>query len=309
MIKRSDIVFLYDAKNCVPNGDPFTGQQRYDSTQEKIEVSDVRIKRYIRDFIINNPQLGHVWVREKDSEAYERLQIKKGSGAAAQMKILKEIFKDDPVVKENKASAEYILKKCIDVRGFGGISTEENNTAHLTGPIQFNNLNYSLNKVILKVLQNTTVFVSKASNDQGSMGLTNIVPYALIGISGFINPFIAKETCLTDEDIMTLLKSMWHGVNTYRSRSKSNQNSKILLKINYVNSLTKISGLDELISIKDQLKNDYRNFTEMELVSDKLEKLVNSELVESVEYIVDEQDVYPFIKGEKFKKIDNLYFE
>ena len=46
---KSEILFLYDSTYSIPNGDPFTGEQRYDEETKKILVSDVRIKRYVRD--------------------------------------------------------------------------------------------------------------------------------------------------------------------------------------------------------------------------------------------------------------------
>src|SRR5689334_10252031 len=56
-ISKSEILFLYESVYSIPNGDPFTNEQRYDDETKKILVSDVRIKRYIRDQIANtNPE-------------------------------------------------------------------------------------------------------------------------------------------------------------------------------------------------------------------------------------------------------------
>jgi len=53
-MNKREFLFLYDAKDCIPNGDPFTGEQRYDEDTQTALVSDVRLKRYIRDFIDDN---------------------------------------------------------------------------------------------------------------------------------------------------------------------------------------------------------------------------------------------------------------
>lgn len=50
-MKKSEILFLYETSYNVPNGDPFTGEQRYDDETKKILVSDVRIKRFIRTYL------------------------------------------------------------------------------------------------------------------------------------------------------------------------------------------------------------------------------------------------------------------
>ena len=50
-LQKSEIIFLYESTYSIPNGDPFTGEQRYDEETKKILVSDVRIKRFIRDYL------------------------------------------------------------------------------------------------------------------------------------------------------------------------------------------------------------------------------------------------------------------
>ena len=52
MIKNSDILFIYDAKLCNPNGDPDDeNKPRMDYETRTNLVSDVRLKRYIRDYL------------------------------------------------------------------------------------------------------------------------------------------------------------------------------------------------------------------------------------------------------------------
>src|SRR5262249_1899665 len=124
MVNKSEILFLYESTYSMPNGDPFTGEQRYDDETKKVLVSDVRIKRFIRDYFVENGK--DVYVINDKSQLGEGV---KGSGAALRMLSLKNKFKDDPsVLREGKkGKAEFdalkILQKCIDVRLFGGIST------------------------------------------------------------------------------------------------------------------------------------------------------------------------------------------
>ena len=40
---KSEILFLYDSTYNIPNGDPFTGEQRYDEETKKILISDEKI--------------------------------------------------------------------------------------------------------------------------------------------------------------------------------------------------------------------------------------------------------------------------
>ena len=63
-MKKSEILFLYETSYNIPNGDPFTGEQRYDEETKKILVSDVRIKRFIRTYL-EDIEGEHIYVSDK----------------------------------------------------------------------------------------------------------------------------------------------------------------------------------------------------------------------------------------------------
>ena len=63
-MKKSEILFLYETSYNIPNGDPFTGEQRYDEETKKILVSDVRIKRFIRTYL-EDIEDEHIYVSDK----------------------------------------------------------------------------------------------------------------------------------------------------------------------------------------------------------------------------------------------------
>jgi len=147
-----------------------------------------------------------------------------------------------------KAALE-LLQKCIDVRLFGGISTEKEAAVNITGPVQFALLNPSLNKTDLRIHQNTSVFSSSADKSRGAIGTTTVVPYALNQIHGWINPYSAINSGLTEADIKELFAAIWNSINNSNTRSKSNQSSVLLIQIVYNNANDKLYGTDKLISI------------------------------------------------------------
>lgn len=63
-MKKSEILFLYETSYNIPNGDPFTGEQRYDEETKKILVSDVRIKRFVRTYL-EDIEHEHIYVSDK----------------------------------------------------------------------------------------------------------------------------------------------------------------------------------------------------------------------------------------------------
>lgn len=294
---KSEILFLYESAYSIPNGDPFTGEQRYDEESKKILVSDVRIKRFIRDFLNYNGEEIYV-IHDKTNSSKEGKEGKE-SGASARMKTLKQ--------KYSKQTAREVLKQCIDVRLFGGISTEEKDSANLTGPVQFAMLNPSLNEVDLRMHQNTSVFPSSTKNSQGAIGTTTVVPYSINQIHGWVNPYSAKETNLSEEDLQLMFRALWESINNANTRTKSNQNSLLLLQIRYSDPTKKLYGLDQLIKIipKDNKRGEQlRSSDDFDFDFTYLTEATNLEVVDEVQYYSDIKKIENQLKSvSKFKKM------
>jgi CRISPR-associated protein Csh2 len=303
--KKSEILFLYESTYSIPNGDPFTGEQRYDEETQKILVSDVRIKRFIRNFleeVENEP----IYVSDKT-----------GAGKTDAKNVLKWIAENrNPNKKTNIAE---ILKEQIDVRLFGGISTLKdddtkkikvgktsctNGHVQFTGPVQFALLNPSLNEVNLRMHQNTTHFTSDSDKTQGSIGTTTIVPYSLTQIHGWINSRSAEKTGLTNEDVSKMYKALWESVNDVNTRTKSNQNSTLLIEIVYSNQNQKIYGADRLIKIKPKsgkTSEQIRSMEDFDFDFSKIIALNGNDKVEAVKFFTDIDEV-----SEQFSQLDKF---
>lgn len=292
MINKSEILFLYESTYSMPNGDPFTGEQRYDDETKKALVSDVRIKRFIRDYFVENGR--DVYVINDKSQLGEGV---KGSGAALRMLSLKNKFKDDEsVLREGKKGktefdALKILQKCIDVRLFGGISTEEGDAVNLTGAVQFALLNPSLNSTDLRIHQNTSVFSSSEEKSRGAIGTTTVVPYSINQIHGWINPFSAKHTGLMEEDISAMFKALWESVNNANTRTKSNQNSLLLIQIVYSEPNKKLYGVDRFIKLVSEKRDEQiRNSDDYTLDFSALQEVSNNDKVSAVNFYTEKSD-------------------
>jgi CRISPR-associated protein Csh2 len=298
-IEKSEILFLYESSYSVPNGDPFTSEQRYDEETKKILVSDVRIKRFIRDYFDERGE--EIYVIDKRAEG------EKGSGAALRMKLLKEKYREDESIKtKGKINALELMKqKCIDVRLFGGISTEGGDAVNLTGAVQFALLNPSLNKSDLRMHQNTSVFTSSEKNERGAIGTTTVVPYSLNQIHGWINPFSAIHTGLKQEDISAMFKALWVSINNANTRSKSNQNSLLLAQIVYSDANRKLYGADRLIEIdKDKTEKQdeqIRNSDDYVLSFTKLKEAAKNQSVKQINFYTENEKIKQELQGtEKF---------
>lgn len=304
-VSKSEILFLYESTYSIPNGDPFTGEQRYDDETKKILVSDVRIKRFIRDYFF-----------EKGDDIYvinDRGSIEegaKGSGAARRMGSLKKKYEKDPTVlggsKKGGLDALKVMQKCIDVRLFGGISTEEGDAVNLTGPVQFALLNPSLNAVDLRIHQNTSVFSSSEEKTRGAIGTTTVVPYAVNQIHGWINPYSARYTNLQEEDITEMFKALWHSVNNINTRSKSNQNSLLLLQIVYSQPTKKLYGIDRMITLQsDKQGEQIRSSDDYKLDLTKLKQAIETDNVTKINFYTEHKGLKEELeKLEKFSLME-----
>lgn len=292
--QKSEILFLYESTYSIPNGDPFTGEQRYDEETKKILVSDVRIKRFIRDYLFEQKD-------EQGKNKYHIYVINENPNGDNPDTAEKRFEK---LTNEFKSLSQTdVLLQCIDARMFGGLVTikkkkaakkgessenEENKVSsfNVTGPIQFALLNPSLNQVDLRMHQNTSVFASKEANTQGAIGTTTVVPYAINQIHGWVNPYSAKHTKLTDEDVKVMLGALWNSINNANTRTKSNQSSLLLLQIVYSDTNKKMYGVDRLITINANDKKDeqLRSIDDYEMKFEKLIEVAKSDMVSKILY-------------------------
>lgn len=293
-LKKSEILFLYETSYNIPNGDPFTGEQRYDEETKNILVSDVRIKRFVRTYFEEIKNLP-IYVSEKT-----------GAGKTDSKGVLTWIAQKRN--KDGLTDIGEILKQQIDVRLFGGISTLDdkikidnknftNGHVQFTGPVQFALLNSSLNRVDLRMHQNTTHFTSKAENSQGSIGTTTLVPYSLMQIHGWVNPKVAEITGMTADDLNMMNEGLWYGTSgegSSFSRSKVGQDSVLLLEIEYAENNKKIYGVDRLIKIlpkEGKREEQIRSMADYDFDFSILHEIAELDKVNKIKYYTELEEI------------------
>lgn len=309
-MKKSEILFLYETSYNIPNGDPFTGEQRYDEETKKNLVSDVRIKRFIRTYL-EDIEGEHIYVSENT-----------GAGKTDSKGVLTWIAQKWNTNQETNIAE--IMKELIDVRLFGGISTLKddetkkikvnkkectNGHVQFTGPVQFAALNPSLNRVNLRMHQNTSHFTSKDENAQGAIATTTLVPYSVVQIHGWINPTVAKNTDLKEDDLKTMFKALWYGTGgegSSFSRSKVGQDSLLLLVIDYKQDFDKLYGIDRTIKLKlnEGLKDEQiRSMDDYDFDFSKLQELAKNDKIEKIRFYTEIDKIKESLNGEKFEEM------
>lgn len=268
MIKNSEILFLYDAKMTNPNGDPDEeNRPRMDYERDINLVSDLRLKRYIRDYIQNNG---------------ERIFVTKLDGATVRPQGIVEDLKKD--LDKEKLDREDILNNLIDIRLFGATIPIEGDTNAFTGPVQFN-WGYSLNKVELMESAITSHFSTGDGKTQGAMGRDYRVKYSFIAFSGVISGNRAKETLLKEEDIEKLDHAIVKAIPLLATRSKVGQYPRLYMRVEYKDSQTILGDMRSMIKLKEN-KENARDISEVEIDIEVLEKYLkkNKDKINKIYY-------------------------
>lgn len=244
----TEILFYYESKQN-PNGDPGFENQPRMMPDDTIMVTDVRVKRTIRDYARNVK--GETLFVDFDE---------KGSPTTADGKA-KEILgslSGDVI--------EGLLKKTFDVPLFGALVTirkgsdNEGSSAKLTGPLQFGN-SRSVNKV--QIINPTIVgrFVGKekAGEQFSTFGKFYSVEFALIKVQGAVNPNnlgkysenkeIVKKF---NEKLSMIPDCLWNGTNKLITRSKYPQRSILYIDVSYKNKI--YNDLSNLVNESKDLK-------------------------------------------------------
>lgn len=290
-MNRSELLFLYDIVDANPNGDPLdSNKPRIDEETEINLVTDVRLKRTIRDYLHDYKDQG-IFIKEikdengKIQDAKKRALDFSSEGA------------DYKNVDEGKIDIENnILNECIDVRLFGATIPltikNKNSSITLTGPVQFR-MGRSLNKVEIEQIKGTGAFASGEGKDQKTFREEYILPYSLIGFYGIVNENAAEFTHLSEDDIQLLLDGIWNGTKNLISRSKFGQTPRILLQIEYNEDNFFIGDLNNKISISHNYDDDkkLRKINELEIDLSNLVRSLkeNKDKVKKINYKIDDE--------------------
>jgi len=267
---KTEMVFYYESRQN-PNGDPgFENQPRL-MPDDTIIVTDVRIKRTIRDYAKNTLKQTIFVDSNEDDEIVT---------ADNRAKELIGDLKSDVVLA--------LIEKTFDTPLFGCLvpirkgkkendSEEEGSSKKLTGPVQFG-IGRSVNKVkvISPLISGAFVGKEKKAKEQNrTFGKFYSVEYALIKIPGAINPTnlgnyrenknVQKRF---DETSAKLFECLWNGTNSLITRSKFPQRSVFYLEVTYKGVI--YNDLSVLIEENEKMKGFTKGLCEKPFIFDKL---------------------------------------
>jgi len=308
--KNSELLYLYDAKQCNPNGDPDEeNKPRMDYETGRNLVSDVRLKRYLRDYWLELGEakwktLGYsekpdVWVRKLEDENGVRQTVSAKQRIDGLTEAFKEFSKEFRARSSKEAARKpefrkWLLERLVDVRLFGatipigeGEGERGGGSLTLTGPVQFS-WGYSLNRA--EILPSSTISSQFAGREQeekgqyGTFGKDWRIKYALLAFYGTVSAWRAKHTQLSEKDLKLLDHSLVEALPLLATtRSKLGQTPRLYLRVEYKDDQTFLGDLREWIGLEraeglESIKDVQLNFTglieRLEKNQAKIEKVI-----------------------------------
>jgi len=207
MKNRYDFLYLFDCTDANPNGDPDAGNlPRLDPETGQGLATDVMLKRKIRNFVqlTKDGQPGHdIYIKEKAILNHQHARA------------YTELEKDPKTAKQpdrDEAKA-WMCQNFYDVRTFGAVMTTEVNCGQVRGPVQLS-FSRSIDRIVTaehavtRMAVTTEKEAEKQSGDNRTMGRKFTIPYGLYKAQGFVNPFLAKQTGFSDDDLELLFTAL-----------------------------------------------------------------------------------------------------
>lgn len=184
-------------QNANPNGDPLNGNRPRETYDGYGEISDVCIKRKIRNRLQDMGENIFVQSDERSDDGCKSLADRAKSNEDMQ-----KAQKD----KDRDAYAKAACKTWIDVRSFGqvfafsGKTKKEAVSIGIRGPVSLHS-GFSVLPVSIDSMQITKSVDSEEKEDKvARMGMKHKVHAALYVVKGSINHQLAERTGFSDED-------------------------------------------------------------------------------------------------------------
>lgn len=255
---KIDFKVVFAVKNANPNGDPLNGNRPRQNNDGYGEVSDVALKRKIRnrlqDMYHNGEISSDIFVQSADrvDDGYKSLKDR-----AEGVEELKKAMKS----KDAETFAKVAEQKWIDVRSFGQVFAfkGQNLSVGVRGPVSIQPAR-SITPIMINEMQITKSVNSVTSEKKSSdtMGMKYSIDFAVYEFNGSINVQLAEKTGFTDEDAKAIHKALETLFENDESSSRPAGSMEVLRVYwwEHDNKLGKHSSAAMHRSVKVQPKND-----------------------------------------------------
>lgn len=209
---KVDFAVVLSVTKANPNGDPLNGNRPRQNYDGYGEISDVALKRKIRNRLQDMGEAIFVQSNDRSVDGYKSLRERADANPE-----LNKIMKDKK--RTDDEFAKLACKEWIDVRSFGqvfafkGASSGTGVSVGVRGPVSIHTAT-SIDPIDITSMQITKSTNSEAGSERGSdtMGMKHRVDFGVYVFYGSINTQLAEKTGFSNEDaekIKTALVSLF----------------------------------------------------------------------------------------------------
>lgn len=205
-MNRYDFVYLFDAADANPNGDPDAGNlPRVDPETGHGLVTDVCLKRKIRNYVAMKGGKGN---RIYFSEGAVLNTTNREAWKNVDLPAAKELPRE---AAKARAITRFMCDNFYDIRTFGAVMSHEINCGQVRGPVQIS-FARSIDPIIASEHAITICAARKedkpVKEQTGIQGRKFTVPYGLYQARGVVNPHLAEQTGFSEEDLDLLWEAL-----------------------------------------------------------------------------------------------------
>jgi len=203
--KKIDFAIIIDVRNANPNGDPLNGNRPRTNYEGYGEISDVCIKRKLRNRLLDS---GEAILVQSDNYRNDTFRSIKERYDA----VIKVLYKS----KDGEEKAAAACKEWFDVRAFGQVLAgvdDTNASIAIRGPVSIQSA-FSVEPVdvsslqIIKSVNLTTNMKDPTEKSSDTMGMKHRVDRGIYVTFGSINRQLAEKTGFSDDDAEKLKNAM-----------------------------------------------------------------------------------------------------
>ncbi len=203
---KIDFAVIFSVKNANPNGDPLNGNRPRTDYDGYGEITDVCLKRKIRDRLQEG---GHAIFVQSDEKKIDGMPSLKARAESEEYGLGKDAFnrKKTPPEKTAKSACE----KWLDVRTFGQLFAFKNEAKDgvsipIRGPVSIQSA-FSIEPVSITSTQITKSVSGEGDGTKKSsdtMGMKHRVDRAIYVTFGSMNPQLSERTGFNNDDAKTI---------------------------------------------------------------------------------------------------------
>jgi len=215
---KIDFAIIFSVKHANPNGDPLNGNRPRTDYEGFGEITDVCLKRKIRDRL---QTAGHpIFVQSDEKKTDGMVSLKARAEAESPIGLGKDAF--NPKKNTKDQTAKKVCDQWLDVRSFGQVFAfgKEADAAGVSiairGPVTIQSA-FSIEPVSI-----TSTQITKSVNSEGdgtkkgsdTMGMKHRVDNAIYVAYGAMTPQLADKTGFSDNDagaIKAILPKLFEG--------------------------------------------------------------------------------------------------